>query len=168
MDEKNTLGFIKDTQQLLTTIYGDLAQPAVKKVGIALESVLEFSTSIFLPLKFQNEKWKLNFEKRLLDYKEKLNQIPEEDIIEVNPQIGVPIIEKLSYTTNDNIAEMFLNLLIKGSSIKTANIAHPSFISIIERISSDEAKIINYLKHKDYIPYISYKLYQNGSSSYNM
>lgn len=166
MDGKNTLGLLKDSQQLLMAIYGDLAQPSVKKVGIALETVIEFSTSVFLPLKFQSEKWKINFDKRLNDYKNKLDKISEEDIIEVNPQIGVPLIDRLAYTTNDDVAEMFLNLLTKASSIKTVSQAHPSFINIIERISSDEAKIINHLENKSYIPYISYRLYRKGTEGY--
>lgn len=166
MDEKNTLGFIKESQQLLTTIYGDLAQPSVKKVGIALETVLEFSTSIFLPIKLQNEKWRLNYTKKLDNYKNKLDQISEENIIAINPQIGIPLLEKLSYTTNEEISEMFLNLLTKASSTETANQAHPGFISLIERISSDEAKIIHYLKDKDFIPYISYRLFTKNTSGY--
>ncbi|MCX8523337.1 DUF4393 domain-containing protein [Chryseobacterium formosus] len=166
MDEKNTLGILKDSQQLLMAIYGDLAQPSVKKVGVALGTVIEFSTSIFLPLKFQSEKWKINFDKRLNDYKNKLYSISEEDIIEVNPQLGVPIIDRLVYTTNDDIAEMFSNLLTKASSIKTVSQAHPSFINILERISSDEAKIIKYLKNKSYITNISYRLYRRGTEGY--
>ncbi|WP_378184698.1 DUF4393 domain-containing protein [Aquimarina sp. W85] len=152
---KELIGLVKDVPQVLTSIYQDLAQPGVKKVGIALETVLEFSTSILLPVKLLNEKFKLNFEKRLNDYKEKLDTIPEEDICEVNPQIGTPIIDKLSYTTNDEIADLFTSLLTKASCSKTVNLAHPSFIQLIERLSVDEARIIKHLLKKDFIPCIS-------------
>jgi len=166
MDEKTTLGFVKDTQQFLTTIYGDLAQPSVKKVGTALETVIEFCTSIMLPIKLQNEKWKLNFEKRLIDYKEKLNEIEEDKIIEVNPQIGTPILEKLSYTTNDEIADMFLNLLKNASSSDTINLAHPSFVQLIERISVDEANILKYLHSNSNVPYVTYRLKRKGEEGF--
>lgn len=59
------IGLVKETPQILLTIYGDLAQPSVKKVGTALETVFEFSTSLLLPIKLLNEKFKINFEKRL-------------------------------------------------------------------------------------------------------
>lgn len=167
MDEKTTLGFVKEASQLLTSIYGDLAQPSVKKVGTALEIALEFCTSIMLPVKFQNEKWRLNFEKRLNDYKEKLNDIPEEKIIEVNPQIGTPIIEKLSYTTNDEIAEMFLNLLKNASSSDTVNLAHPSFVQLVERLSVDEANILTYLQNNQEIPYVNYRLKRKSGEGYH-
>lgn len=159
MENNEMVGLVKQTPNILATIYGDLAQPSVKKVGTALETVFEFSTSFLLPLKLLNEKFKLNFEKRLNEYKKKLEKIPEEDLCEVNPQIGTPLIEKLSYTTNDEIADLFTNLLTKASSTKTVNLAHPSFVQLIERLSVDEARIIKFLKGKDFIPCISFRAY---------
>lgn len=158
MTNNEIVGIVKETPQILSTIYQDLAQPSVKKVGTALETVFEFSTSILLPVKLLNEKFKLNFEKRLNDYKEKLDKIPEEDIIEVNPQIGTPLIEKLSYTTNDEIADLFTNLLTKASSTQTVNLAHPSFVQLIERLSVDEARIIKHLVNKDFVPCITLRV----------
>jgi hypothetical protein len=149
------LGLVKETPQILLTIYGDLAQPSVKKVGTALETVFEFSTSLLLPVKLLNEKFKINFEKRLNDYKDKIEQIPEDKLCEVNPQIGTPLIEKLSYTTNDEIADLFTNLLIKASSTDTVNLAHPAFVQLIERLSVDEVRIVKHLLNKDTIPCIS-------------
>ena len=164
---KELIGLVKDVPQVLTTVYKDLAQPGVRKVGTALETVLEFSTSILLPVKLLNEKFKLNFEKRLNDYKEKLNTIPEEDLCEVNPQIGTPIIDKLSYTTNDEIADLFTSLLSKASSNKTVNMAHPSFVQLIERLSVDEARIIKHLLNKDYIPSISYRAHLKDNKGFH-
>lgn len=157
MANNEIVGLVKQTPQILTTIYGDLAQPSVKKVGTALETVFEFSTAFLLPLKLLNEKFKLNFEKRLNDYKKKIENVPEDELCEVNPQIGTPLIEKLSYTTNDEIADLFTNLLAKASSTKTVNIAHPSFVQLIERLSVDEARIIKFLKGKDIIPCITFR-----------
>ena len=157
MANNEIVGLVKQTPQILTTIYGDIAQPSVKKVGTALETVFEFSTSFLLPLKLLNEKFKINFEKRLNEYKQKLESLSEEDVCEVNPQIGTPIVEKLSYTTNDEIADLFINLLTKASSSKTVNLAHPSFVQLIERLSVDEARIIKHLKDKEIVPCISFR-----------
>lgn len=157
MENVEIVGLVKQTPKILATIYGDIAQPSVKKVGIALETVFEFSTAFLLPVKLLNEKFKINFEKRLTEYKEKIEKIPEEEICEVNPQIGTPLIEKLSYTTNEEIADLFTNLLSKASSIKTVNLAHPSFVQLIERLSVDEARIIKHLQNKDMIPSVSFR-----------
>lgn len=164
MENNEIVGLVKQTPQILMTIYGDLAQPSVKKVGTALETVFEFSTSFLLPLKLLNEKFKLNFKKRLNDYKEKIENIPTDELLEVNPQIGTPLIEKLGYTTNDEIADLFTNLLAKASSTKTVNIAHPSFVQLIERLSVDEARIIKSLKDKDIIPCITFRAHMKDKS----
>ncbi len=166
MANDEMLGLVKETPKILTIIYGDLAQPSVIKVGKALETVFEFSTSFLLPLKLLNEKFKLNFEKRLNDYKRKLEEIPQEKICEVNPQIGTPLIEKLSYTTNDEIANLFTNVLTKASNVDTVNLAHPSFIQLIERLSVDEARIIKHLIHKDYIPCISLRAHLKDNQGF--
>lgn len=147
---------VKATPNILGQVYGDLAQPSVKAVGNALGTVFEFSTSFLLPVKLLNEKFKLNFTKRLNEYKEKLDQIPEEKQCEVHPQIGTPIIEKLSYTTNDEIADMFTTLLANASNVDMVNTAHPSFVNMIGRISPDEARLLKYLQGKDNIQYCNF------------
>jgi hypothetical protein len=166
MASNELIGLVKETPQILLTIYGDLAQPSVKKVGTALETVFEFSTSLLLPVKLLNEKFKINFEKRLNEYKDKIEQISEEKLCEVNPQIGTPLIEKLSYTTNDEIADLFTNLLAKASSKDTVNLAHPAFVQLIERLSVDEARIIKYLLNKDTIPCISFRAHLNENKGF--
>ena len=151
--ENEIVELVKATPNILGQVYGDLAQPSVKAVGNALGTVFEFSTSFLLPVKLLNEKFKLNFTKRLNEYKEKLEKIPEEKQCEVHPQIGTPIIEKLSYTTNEEIADMFTTLLANASNVDMVSTAHPSFVNMIERMSPDEAKLLNYLKGKEDIQY---------------
>ncbi len=153
---------IKQTPKILPMVYADLTQPSVIKVGKALETVFEFSTSLLLPLKLLNEKFKINFERNLNDYKKKIESIPEEKICDVNPQIGTPIIERLTYTTNEEIADLFTTLLSKATSTETLSQAHPSFVQFVERLSVDEARLIKFLKSQlekgwDFIPFISFR-----------
>lgn len=65
MDAKEILETVKGSPKVLEMIYVDLAQPSVKAVGSALCTVFEFSTSMLLPLKLLNEKFKLSFTNRL-------------------------------------------------------------------------------------------------------
>lgn len=156
---KPIVELVKAGSNVLGQFYQDLAQPSVKAVGQALATVLELCPNSLLSLKLWTEKRKLNFAKRLNEYKEKLEQIPEEKRIEVDTQIGTPIIEKLTYTTNDEIADLFTTLLANASNIDTVNRAHPAFIDIIGRLSEDEARIITYLQKKPYIPFYYIKDY---------
>lgn len=148
---------VKATPNVLGMVYQDLAQPGVKAVGNALGTVLEFSTSFLLPVKLLNEKFKLNFTKRLNEFGEKLEQIPEDKQCVVHPQIGTPIVEKLSYTTNEEIADLFTTLLANASNIDMVNTAHPSFVNMIERLSPDEARILKYLHSANEILYCTFK-----------
>lgn len=158
---------VKATPNILGQVYEDLAQPSVKAVGNALGTVFEFSTAILLPVKLLNEKFKLNFTKNLNDYKKKLEEVPEEKRCEVHPQIGTPIVEKLTYTTNDEIADLFTTLLANASNIDMVNTAHPSFANMIERLSPDEARIIKYLKGKEDIQYCDFRGKAKNGNGYN-
>lgn len=144
---------VRATPNILGQVYDDLVKPTVKAIGLALGTVFEFSTSFLLPIKLLNEKIKMNFAKRLNEYGEKLEQIPNDKRCEVHPQIGTPIVEKLSYTTNEEIADLFTTLLANASNIDMVNIAHPAFINMIERITPDEARLLKYLKGKDCVLY---------------
>lgn len=160
--EDSVLGLIKGTPNVLGQIYSDLASPGVKAVGQALGTVLEFSTSFLLPVKLLNEKFRLNFKKRITEYEKKLEEIPEDKRCEVHPQIGTPIIERLSYTTNEEIADLFTTLLANASNIDMVNTAHPAFVAMIERLSPDEARIIKYLTKNNIIPYINFGIIAEG------
>ena len=158
---------VKSTPNILGELYQDLAQPSVRAIGNALGTVFEFSTAILLPLKLKNEKLKINFKKNLDEYKEKLEKIPEDKRCEVHPQIGTPILEKLTYTTNDEISDLFTTLLANASNIDMVNTAHPAFINMIEKITPDEARIIKYLKDKTELQYCTFRAYAKTGTGFN-
>lgn len=155
--ENQIVGLVKASSNVLCQFYQDMAQPSVKAMGQALATVFELCPTSLLSLKLWTEKRKFNFAKRLNEYKEKLEQIPEDKRVEVDTQIGTPIIEKLTYTTNDEIADLFTTLLTNASNIDTVNRAHPAFVDIIGRLSEDEAKLIQYFQTCKEIPYCSFR-----------
>ncbi|MEK5215253.1 DUF4393 domain-containing protein [Psychrobacillus sp. FSL H8-0487] len=81
-------------------------------------------------------------------YKENMEKIPEEEIAIVPPTLGLKIIDELLTVTNEDIAELFINLLTNASTLSGVRYAHPSFIEVIKNISEDEAKIINEVYHR--------------------
>ena len=158
---------LKEEKGLLALVYKDLLRPSAQVIGESLKAVLEFASTPFMALQLQNDKLKLNLKKRLDEYAQKLDSIPEDKRCEVHPQIGLPIIERLTYTTCDEIADLFTSLLASASSTDTANTAHPAFISMIERMSPDEARILEYLKDKEDIQYCDINVYSNQNSGYD-
>lgn len=164
--------------ELMLAIYQDVAQPGMRKVGKALETTLGLGYTCLLPFRLINELAQLHFKRFMDNYKNRLEDIPEEDIVDVLPEMALPILEKSTYTSNEEIADLFVNLLTTASSSKTEGMAHPSYIHIINNISSDEAKIVNYLRkilmpipismpepHKqNQIPYIDVNLTKKDGS----
>lgn len=167
LNSKQLLERITGAPNVLGQLYTDLASPSVRAIGAALGTVFEFSMSFMLPVKLLNEKFKANFAKRLSDYQEKLNEIPEDRRCEVHPQVGIPIVEKLTYTTTDEIADLFTTLLAKASDSEQVNLAHPSFVGIIEHLSTDEAYIIKYLKGKQFIEYCDIRGYLGENKGFS-
>lgn len=158
---------IESLAKLLPDIYKDLAQPSVQALGKALGNTVRFCTLPFTALGTLDDMAKANLTHHLEEYKKKLEKISVEKITEVPPQLGVPVLLKLSYTTNEEIAQLYTSLLATASNQDTADKAHPGFESIISQLSPDEARIIQYLNNHPYIEYAELKGYPVDVSGYD-
>lgn len=110
------LPILKEASQtpgLLKQLYGDLARPGVAQVGKALSTVLGLGNTILWPLSLLNEKAKIALEHNLEKYRKQLEGVPEEKIIPVSPEVGVPVSEKLSYISDNELSDLYTNLLAK-------------------------------------------------------
>lgn len=145
--------------------YEDILSEPSKKAGNALGTIINVGNTILWPIKWVNEKTRIYFENNLKKYEEKLNQIPEEKITNVPSEISMPILERFSYTSNEELSDAFVNLLAKASSSDTINSAHPGFIQLIDRLSPDEAILLKYLRHKPEIPVLTIKHYNNPENT---
>jgi hypothetical protein len=153
------------TPDLLKEIYGDLAKPGVQQVGMALKTVLQLGSNILLPFRLLNET-ACAFEKsKFEDIAKRFSQIPQEDIIEISPEIGTPILEKLSYVQDETLRTMFIELLAKSSSASQVDLAHPSFVNLISSMSPDEAVMIKSFSGIANIPFISLEAVNPTNSS---
>lgn len=163
MDEEKEIAkavfpeLVKGGTQFVSQFYQDLAQPTIKTIGKTLNTTFEFATIPALALGLATEKVKANFAKRLEEYKQKLDKIPEENRCVVEPEIGEPIIRNLMNTTNERIADLFTTLLANASNINTLDKAHPKFAQIVQNLTPDEALMIKYLKEHDEICYVDFR-----------
>lgn len=141
-------------------LYKDLFKPGMKKAGEALETVLDGANLILLPLKLLNSKSRIYFERNLNSYSEKLNKKTDLNATKVPQYVGLPIIDKLTYLDQNELAEAFINLLTKASFDETLSLVHPTYITILNNLSADEAKILFNFKNKDRIPFIDFYLHR--------
>ncbi len=156
------LEVFKTVPDLIKEVYGDLAKPGAIQAGKAIGSILKIPNILLGYIDYASDRQNIWKKKNLEIYREKVSRISIEKTCEVPPEIGVPIMEKLSYTSNEDIANLFTELLSKASTIDTISEAHPSYIQFISMLSPDEAKIIRYLgskaKHKDFIPFVFFTI----------
>lgn len=140
-------------KDILPQLYSDLAQPPAKEAGRILANAISFIGIPFAGMGFLGKVADVYFEKNLLRFSEKMSSIPKEDRQEPLPEIAVPILQRMYYTTTEEIAELFNSLLVGASDIRQQHNVFPSFSDIVSQLSVDEARIITYLKNKEAIGY---------------
>lgn len=135
------------------------------KTGIIplFKSILGSKTYKFIgEYEYQKAKYEYELEQRI-------NAIPEENI--VNPRISVagPVLESLKYNLNEEqIKEMYTNILISEIDRTKQNKVLPAYIEIIKQISRDDALFIKTLKdiNKSSLSLCFIKLKEKNSISY--
>lgn len=147
----NTKG-LEPFADLIKEIYGDLAKPGVQNVGTALGAILGLGITLMWPIMWANERAKIALENNLEKYRERLENIPPEQITSVAPEVAMPILEKLSYVTNEDLRNLYIELLAKASIKNLNNLAHPSFINVINNLSPDEGILLKAFSEVELMP----------------
>ena len=162
-----TLAKAATEERLLTQIYGDLAKPGVTQVGRALAAVFGLGNTILWPIHLLNGRAQIALEANLEQYREKMSHVPVDEVVEVAPEIGVPIADKLSYLSDQDLRELYTNLLVKASTSETQSLAHPSFVNILNNMSPDEAMFIcNLNLRNEQIPFSSAKFINESKNQW--
>ena len=139
---------------LLIKIYGDLARPGVRQVGKALETIIGLGNTILWPIALANERARISLQRNLEKFRARLEKIPEEKIVPVAPEVGVPIAERLAYVQDEKLSDLYVRLLSKASAVETVGQAHPSFVNVINNLSPDEAIILETFGRVKAIPFV--------------
>lgn len=142
MEKGMVKAVLETSNNILLEVHGDLLKPGVSQVGQAIGTLLGYGNTILMPLALKNEKSKITIQSNLNKYRQKLEDIPEENIQSVVPEIGVPILEKLMYVSDDTLVELYTELLAKASDKEQCGSTHPSFVNVIYNISPKESQIL--------------------------
>lgn len=154
MDEKIIEKIVE--QIPVKDLYEDGFKPVTNSTGQLLGLLPRAINAALEPL----HKWILNKEYNIKETEKLLEQnlknIDPDLITPPEPHIAVPAIQSISYCMdNENLREMYANLLASSMIKGKKNDVHPSFVEIIKQLSPDEAKILKYLYSKKYEPIIS-------------
>lgn len=78
---------------------------------------------------------------------EKYNKIPAENIVEPNPRIALNIANEFNYCLDEeNIKEMFTNILVSDMDKSKKSKVLPSYIDIVKQLSTEDARFLKTLK----------------------
>ncbi|AZF48249.1 MULTISPECIES: DUF4393 domain-containing protein [unclassified Pseudomonas] len=150
-------------------IYQDFLQPAVQELGKGLHTLSKTVSLALLPVSALV--WGVDEIKDFVVTKvtQKLRNVPEEDVIAPRPNVGGPILEALRYTGHeDELSDMYANLLASAMDVSTANHSHPSFVESIKQMTSDEAKIMKLFLKRDAFPTLTIRAeFKESNSGYD-
>jgi hypothetical protein len=129
-------------KKLTTAVYADLASPAFQEMGSVLGRAVRVALA---PLRgtlwsFERvESWiQVQMEMRL-------RSVPPERILPPAPEVAVPVLMAITYTTAEELRTMFANLLATAMDSQTAEIAHPGFADIVRQMSPVDANVFSVL-----------------------
>jgi hypothetical protein len=121
-----------------TALYQDAAQPSVRVVGKSLAQC----TSLFVtPIGRMAE----IFEKNIQKYLDRLEGLKEDQLVSPDTRILVPVLEKMRFTSEEKVAEYYAEILATASKKETASKVMVTFIEILNRLSADEIKILEFI-----------------------
>ena len=95
---------------------------------------------------------------------QKISCIPEEKLVEPDTQIIIGALSDSQYCVeNEDLRSMFENLIASSLNADTANFVHPSFSSIIRRLSSVDARNLQLFTKTRAFPVAKYRLIRKDS-----
>lgn len=159
MTETTDIDIVVETVKTVgKDVYEDGLKPVVKPTGELGGLIPRTIKAALAPL----EKWimvreyNLEATRRLLE--EKLQNTPAELIESPEPYIAVPALQYTSYCMdNDELRNMYANLLANSMTKVVKDGVHPGFVEIIKQLSPDEAKILKHMKTHPVEPTITLK-----------
>lgn len=95
---------------------------------------------------------------------EKLNEIPQENIVPPKPKVVVPTLQNASLTEEVEIRELYANLLVNSMDKVVKNGVHPGFVEIINQLCPDEAKVLCYFQTHSTVPTVTLKFSNQDNS----
>ncbi|MBQ3135569.1 MAG: DUF4393 domain-containing protein [Oscillospiraceae bacterium] len=153
-------------KEIAKDVYTDAGRPIAKPTGELVGLLPRAVKAALAPL----EKWVLQREynvaetKKLLE--EKLQNVPPELITQPEAHVAVPALQYISYCMdNDELRDMYANLLANSMNSIVKNGVHPGFVEVIKQLSPDEAKILKCMQSKPTLPTISLRVSVNNGGT---
>lgn len=164
--------FIDSSGKLLEVapkLYEDAIQEPAKETSKTLGLIPKTINAALVPLRqwIAHKEYNMAETEKLLAYK--LENLDPKKIVPPEPYVAVPAIQAISYSKdNEQLRNLYANLLSKSMNVDTKDNVHPSFVEIIKQLSPLDAKLLKNLFYaqKDPIPKLKLSL-QASENDFN-
>lgn len=157
-----------DVNKSLDKAINNLTEKPTEQVGKTLSDILYI---VFGGISQFAEKRKLKYTVELENFKNNLNNkvnlIPPENRIEPNLQIVGPALENAKFCVEEeDIRDMFENLIAASMNIDTYDKVHPSFSEIIKQMSPRDASNLSLFNKNQNLPIVELLLVNREEDIY--
>lgn len=131
------------TLETTPKLYDDLVQPAAKQLGKTLELIPRSINAALSPAWnwVMHREYNVAETEKLLS--QKLKNVDPNKIVQPEPYVAVPALQAISYSmNNDELRNLYANLLSKSMNVDTKDSVHPSFVEIIKQLSPFDAILL--------------------------
>lgn len=173
---ENRISVLPDViEPIANAIHQNLPETEKQTDGALSTLVGFFNQVVLYPIKKANLTFKYKLEAFEDDIKVKISSIPEEDLQVPPISIAGPTLEALRYTYDEeNLREMYENLLATAMDAKKESQVLPSFVDAIRQMSSLDAQIMQVLAKYvqlrcaviKFVIKDSFQLYRDGMPDY--
>lgn len=134
----------KTVETVVEKTYDDLVHPTLEIIGSRLAQA-------FKNLPFMQ----YNMEETEKQIESKMRYVQPCKIVSPEPYVAVPAIQGISYCMdNQNLRNMYANLLASAMNIDIKDSVHPAYVEIIKQLVSDEALLLKYINDNQQIPFV--------------
>ncbi|MCO4594057.1 hypothetical protein Si066_00959 [Streptococcus infantarius subsp. infantarius] len=157
------------TKEVASEAYKDCLKPTVQETGKFLGRIPRAINSIFLPIDIWLTKREYKLEEVKAILAKKLGDISEEKLTIPEPYIAVPALEAISYSMdNEQLKNMYANLLARAMLKSEQSKVHPSFVEIIKQLSPNDALLFKEIMECEASPIIHLSVVQDiGNNEYH-
>ena len=137
-------------------IYDDFLKPVAKESGETLSLIPRSINAALAPLRqwIAQKEYNVSETQKLLS--QKLKNVSPEKIVTPEAYVAVPALQALSYSMDNNeLRNLFANLLAKSMNTETKSSVHPSFVEIIKQLSPTDAIIFVEISTVNFFPLVS-------------
>ena len=134
--------------------------------GLTVVEATQMAFQIFREYYPQLQREALETVQKLLE--ERLKAIPVENIVTPKANIVVPALQNASLIEEPNLLAMYATVLANSMDKFIKDGIHPGFVEIIKQLSSDEAKILRYMRFHPTLPIVTLRFEDEKGAGFDI